>query len=122
MGPFARLPPFLTRDQAKLKHMHDNALVGNNNLLENVPCALVPAQFIRAWRQWLFHPANERPESVDTSQFICDHGLLVLDPNSPGDLDVNAAIIRRSDWETLEALYVSILWLPRSFDERLIFE
>lgn len=92
-------------EKAKLKHMHDNALVGNNNLLENVPCALVPAQFIRAWRQWLFHPANERPESVDTSQFICEHGLLVLDPNVPGDLDVNAAIIRRNDWETLEVLY-----------------
>lgn len=91
--------------QAKLKHMHDNALTGNTNLLENVPCALIPAQFVRLWRQWLFHPANERPESVDTLQFICEHDRLVLDPNSPGDLDATAAIIKRADWDTLETLY-----------------
>ena len=84
--------------------MHDNALVGHTNLLENVPCALVPAQFIRSWRQWLFHPANERPENVDTAQFICQHELLVLDPIAPADLDTNAVIIKRGDWETLETL------------------
>ena len=91
--------------QAKLKHMHDNALAGNTNLLEHVPCALIPAHFIRSWRRWLFNPVNERPESVDTSQFICKHDLLVLDPNSSGDLDTSVAIIKRSDWEILETLY-----------------
>ncbi|EKM55145.1 uncharacterized protein PHACADRAFT_94093 [Phanerochaete carnosa HHB-10118-sp] len=92
-------------EKAKLRHMHDHALTGNNALLEEIPCALVPAPFIRAWRQWLFHPANERPESVDTRQFICEHGLLALDPNTPGDLDGVAAIISRDDWAVLETLY-----------------
>ena len=85
--------------------MHDHALTGNNALLEEIPCALVPSAFIRTWRQWLFHPANERPESVDTSQFLCEHDLLVLDPNNPGDLDGVAAIISRDDWAVLETLY-----------------
>jgi hypothetical protein len=83
--------------------MHEHAHTGNTSLLENVPCALIPAQFVRSWRQWLFHPGNGRPHNVDTSQFICEHGLLTVDPNSPGDLD-NAAVIRRSDWEVLETM------------------
>ena len=84
--------------------MHEHALTGNTSLLEDVPCALVPAQFIRSWRQWLFHPGNERPQNVDTAQFLCEHGLLTLDPNSPGDIDGNVAIIRRCDWDVLQTM------------------
>ena len=84
--------------------MHEHALAGNTSLLEEVPCALIPLQFLRMWRQWLFHPGNERPSSVDTAQFICEHGLLTVAPNTPGDLDGIAAIIRRSDWEVLETM------------------
>lgn len=87
--------------------MHDNALTGNTTLLENVPCALVPAQFIRAWKQWLFHPAGgARPERVDTAQFLCEHELLTLDPNVLVDMDSSVAVIMRSDWDILTALYV----------------
>ncbi|GBE82261.1 cysteine proteinase [Sparassis latifolia] len=93
-------------EKAKLKHMHDNALNGNTALLENVPCAIVPAHFVRAWRQWLLHPVEvQRPESVDNSQFLCEHGLLCLDPNSGTDLDSSVAIIKRSDWDVLEDIY-----------------
>lgn len=87
--------------------MHDNALTGNTTLLENVPCALVPAQFIRAWKQWLFHPAGgARPERVDTAQFLCEHELLALDPNLSVDMDSSVAVIMRSDWDVLTTLYV----------------
>ncbi|OBZ75519.1 Ubiquitin carboxyl-terminal hydrolase 48 [Grifola frondosa] len=93
-------------EKAKLRHMHDNALNGNTVLLENVPCAIVPAQFIRSWRQWLLRPGEVcRPEGVDNSSFICEHGMLVLDPNSASDLDSSVAIIKRSDWDVLEELY-----------------
>lgn len=92
-------------EKAKLRHMYDHVLTGNNALLEEIPCALIPVPFVRAWRKWLFHPVNERPESVDTSQFMCEHGLLALDPNIPGDLDGVAAIISRDDWTVLETLY-----------------
>ena len=85
--------------------MHDNALTGATRFLEHVPCALVPAQFIRLWKQWLFRPAGlPRPENVDNSPFICQHGLLVLDPNAAGDLDSSVAVITRSDWDILQEL------------------
>lgn len=85
--------------------MHDNSLNGGTKLLENVPCAIVPAHFIRAWKQWLFRPAElPRPDVVDNSQFICEHGLLNLDPNCSNDLDANVAVITRSDWDVLETL------------------
>ena len=88
--------------------MCDNALNGGIQLLERVPCAIVPAYFVRTWKQWLMHPADiPRPDGVDNSEFICQHGRLVIDPNVQSDLDTSAVIITRKDWETLEALYVT---------------
>jgi len=95
-------------EKARLKHMHDNALNGNTALLENVPCAIIPAQFVRSWRQWLLRPGEvARPRSIDNSQFICEHGLLCLDPNAGTDMDSSVALIRRSDWDLIEDLYAS---------------
>ena len=88
--------------------MYDNALEGSISLLERVPCALVPAHFVRSWKSWLFHPAEmHRPDAVDTAQFICEHGLLVLDPNCPSDIDGTALVITGKDWITLESLCAS---------------
>ena len=87
--------------------MHDNALNGNNALLEDVPCAIVPSQFVRSWRQWLMRPSEiPRPETLDNSQFICEHDRLAFDPNVSGDLDTSMTIIKRRDWTALEELYV----------------
>jgi hypothetical protein len=92
-------------EKARLKHMHDYALAGSLTLLEHVPCAVVPAQFVRSWRQWLARPTEvERPEAVDNSMFLCEHGMLVFDPNISLDLDSSIAIIKRSDWKVLEEL------------------
>lgn len=85
--------------------MHDNALTGGTMDLENVPCAIIPAQFVRFWKQWLSRPTDSpRPETVDNTSFICEHGMLLLDPNSPGDLNTSVAVIKRSDWDVLEEL------------------
>lgn len=85
--------------------MHDNALNGATRLLEHVPCALVPAQFIRQWKQWLFRPAGlPRPESVDNGPFICRHGLLILNPNIASDMDNSVAVITGGDWDVLQDL------------------
>ncbi|TFK92421.1 cysteine proteinase [Polyporus arcularius HHB13444] len=93
-------------EKARLKHMHDNALNGNNALLEDVPCAIVPSQFVRSWRQWLMRPSEvPRPETLDNSQFMCEHGRLAFDPNISGDLDASMTIIKRNDWDALEELY-----------------
>ena len=86
--------------------MFDNALNGGTGLLENVPCAVVPSHFVHSWKQWLFHPAQSaRPDAVDTTQFICQHDLLVLDPNIPGDFDDTVVIITKDDWDVLQTLY-----------------
>jgi len=91
--------------QAKLKHMHDNALTGGTLDLENVPCAIVLAQFVRSWKHWLARPADAlRPEMVDNSSLMCEHGMLLFDPNSPGDLNTSITMIKRSDWDVLEDL------------------
>ncbi|KAI0646997.1 cysteine proteinase [Trametes meyenii] len=93
-------------EKARLKHMHDNALNGNTALLEDVPCAIIPSQFVRLWRQWVTRPADlPRPETVDNSQFVCTHGLLAFNPNESGDLDSSMTIIKRSDWDALAELY-----------------
>ena len=97
---------WLTISQAKLRHMCDNTLVRNSIFLENVPCVLIPAQFLKSWRQWLNRPTESRPERVDNSPFICEHGLLAVDPNSALDFDSTLAIIKRSDWDVLETLQV----------------
>ena len=85
--------------------MHDNALNGNMLLLEDIPCAIVPTSFVRAWRQWVLRPSEvPKPSAVDNYQFICEHGLLAFDPNVGGDVDASMTIIKRSDWVILEEL------------------
>ncbi|KZP12614.1 cysteine proteinase [Athelia psychrophila] len=93
-------------EKATLKHMHDNALTGSNFDLENVPCAIVPAQFVKAWKKWLSRPGEAtRPEIVDNAPFFCEHGKLIIDPNCPGDLSTTVTIVKRSDWDALADLY-----------------
>lgn len=85
--------------------MHDNALIGNTLLLENVPCAVLPAEFVRIWRKWLGRPAEiPRPERVDTSPLFCQHDQLVFDPNAPNDWDSDVALIQMSEWLILKEL------------------
>ncbi|KAF4603807.1 hypothetical protein EYR38_004223 [Pleurotus pulmonarius] len=93
-------------EKARLRHMYDNALNGNMALLEDVPCAIVPAQFIRSWRQWLSKPSEyPRPNRVDNTPFICAHGLLNFDANCPNDMDSSLSIIKMIDWQVLSELY-----------------
>ncbi|KAJ6597092.1 cysteine proteinase [Mycena vulgaris] len=93
-------------EKAKLKHMYENALNGNISLLSDVPCALVPVVFVRAWRQWLGQPTEViRPERIDNMNFICEHELLAFDPNCPTDMEGSLVVIQRSDWDELQRLY-----------------
>jgi len=87
--------------------MHDNALTGNTLLLENIPCAILPAQFVRLWRKWIGRPTEgPRPAMVDNSQFLCDHGQLVFDPNCPNDWDSSIAVVQMTEWTLLADLWV----------------
>ncbi|KAF7338128.1 hypothetical protein MVEN_02037600 [Mycena venus] len=93
-------------EKAKLKHMYENALNGNISLLSDVPCALVPMDFVQAWREWLGRPNEKlRPDRIDNAPFFCEHGMLAVDPNCSTDLDGSLVVIQRSDWDELERLY-----------------
>ncbi|KAG9318845.1 hypothetical protein JVU11DRAFT_949 [Chiua virens] len=93
-------------EKARLRHMHDNALIGNTLLLENIPCAVLPADFVRIWRKWLSRPAEvPRPDRVDTSPLFCQHDRLVFDPNAPNDWDSDVTLIQMSEWLILQELY-----------------
>lgn len=93
--------------QARLRHMHDNALTGNTLLLENVPCAILPAHFVRLWRKWVTRPTDgPRPEGVNNSQFLCEHGHLLFDPNCPNDWDTSIAVVQMTEWMLLADLCV----------------
>jgi hypothetical protein len=85
--------------------MYENALNGNISLLSDVPCALVPMVFFRAWHQWLNQPTEmTRPDRIDNTPFICEHEMLAFDPNCPTDVDGLLVVIQRSDWDELERL------------------
>ncbi|KAF8843558.1 cysteine proteinase [Paxillus ammoniavirescens] len=93
-------------EKARLRHMHDNALIGNTLLLENILCAVLPADFVRTWRKWLSRPTEApRPNKVDTSPLFCEHGNLVFDPNAQNDWDSSIALIQMSEWLILHELY-----------------
>ncbi|KAI0321663.1 hypothetical protein OF83DRAFT_1168297 [Amylostereum chailletii] len=92
-------------EKARLKHMHENALNNNTMLLENVPLALVPSAFVNLWRLWILRPTHHpRPQRLDNSSFVCQHGLLTVDPNK-GDLDASMCLVRKDDWLLLETFY-----------------
>ncbi|KAJ7940429.1 hypothetical protein B0H13DRAFT_2648065 [Mycena leptocephala] len=93
-------------EKAKLKHMYENALNGNISLLCDVPCALIPVEFVHAWRQWLNRPTEQtRPDRIDNTPFFCEHDMLAFDPNCSTDIDGLLVVVQRSDWDQLERLY-----------------
>jgi hypothetical protein len=91
-------------EKARLKHMNESSL-NSSTVLENVPCAIVPTQFIRSWRHWLLRPTeHSRPDLINNTLFICEHDMLIFDPNNPADLDPSISIIKRTEWDYLESL------------------
>ncbi|KAG1891149.1 hypothetical protein F4604DRAFT_1876310 [Suillus subluteus] len=106
-------------EKARLRHMHDNALTGNTLLLENVPCAILPAHFVRLWRKWVTRPTDgRRPEGVNNSQFLCEHGHLLFDPNCPNDWDTSIAVVQMTEWMLLADLYPCIS--PITLEKKLV--
>lgn len=89
--------------------MYENALSPNNTrLLQDVPCALIPADFVRTWRHYVYRPIKyPRPAGLDTACFVCKHDKLNIDPNS-NDLDSTICVIRRDDWDALTEMYVTV--------------
>ncbi|KAJ7156934.1 hypothetical protein C8R43DRAFT_1183392, partial [Mycena crocata] len=112
-------------EKTKLKHMYDNALNGNISLLSDVPCALVPVVFMRAWHEWLKEPTEMvRPDRIDNTPFICEHEMLAIDPNCPTDIDGLLVVVQRSDWDELKRLYSGgpLISVQKSNDSDYIHE
>ncbi|KAG7447960.1 cysteine proteinase [Guyanagaster necrorhizus] len=93
-------------EKARLKHLNDNELVRGVVLLEEIPCVILPTQFLRSWRRWLTRPGDfPRPDIIDNEPFFCHHRLLIFDPNCATDMDSALAVVKRSDWDILETYY-----------------
>ncbi|KAG6851255.1 hypothetical protein H0H93_011691 [Arthromyces matolae] len=74
----------------------------------NVSCPVIPLHFAEKWRKWLNQPSDcSRPEQIDNSCFICEHGRLNFDPNVPEELDSSVLLISKSDWDALQSLYTA---------------
>jgi len=83
---------------------HDS---NQTSLLEDTPLCIIPEEFLQDWKQWLFRPAEfPRPNSVDTAPLFCEHNLLLIDPNSTGDMD-SLSVVTMTDWEILRGLYMT---------------
>ena len=89
--------------QAQLFGIFDSTFDGDG-CIQSGPCAVVPADFVKSWKQWLAFPMDSpRPEMLDNRIFFCEHDMLLFDPNSTLDLDSSMLIVHRRDWETLES-------------------
>ena len=85
--------------------MYDHDFSSQTSLLEDTPLCIIPEGFLQDWKQWLFRPTEfPRPSSVDTATLFCEHELLLIDPNSAGDMD-SLSVITMTDWGILERLY-----------------
>ena len=94
--------------QALLRFIYEPSLDAWAHRNDNLTYALLSTIFIRNWKRWLHNPSeNPRPDGVDNSSFFCQHDLLLIDPNCPGDLERGVEIIQRGEWDILQSLYVS---------------
>lgn len=97
--------PLLSSMQAKLKRLCDSTLDIEHDHPKDMPCAIIPAQFLRDWKRWLVHPTeNLRPEEVNNAPFMCEHDMLAFDPNYPEDIDSTLCVIDQGEWDTLETM------------------
>lgn len=85
--------------------MYDYDFSSRISLLEDTLLCIIPEEFVQDWKQWLFRPTEfPRPNSVDTATLFCEHNLLLIDPNSVGDMD-SLSVVTMADWVLLEGLY-----------------
>ncbi|KAF7294772.1 hypothetical protein MIND_01014800 [Mycena indigotica] len=92
-------------EKARLKALYDDASSYQASL-DDVSCALAPADFLQAWRAWVSRPSeNLRPDRIDNKSFFCEHNLLAVDPNCEADWRGALAVIKKSDWDHLEQIY-----------------
>jgi len=74
-------------------------------LVRDIPCAIVRADFIHAWRAWLLKPGDAIRPSLDNGCFICEHAMLTVDLREAIDFTEDIAVVTMSEWEILKREY-----------------
>ena len=91
--------------QARLRFLHETSLDSWTESSDPQHCAVIPMQFVKGWRRWLNSPCdNPRPDVFNNTLFICEHEMLVFDPNCQTDLDSTIMVIGIDEWHALESL------------------
>jgi hypothetical protein len=89
-----------------LAQLYTELIESRTQFTEAYDYAILPAEFTRSWRQWLFRPAdNPRPSNIETEVLFCEHGQLNFDPNSPIDMSGAITVVKSSDWDILSRRY-----------------
>ncbi|KAF8911983.1 hypothetical protein CPB84DRAFT_1760942 [Gymnopilus junonius] len=93
-------------EKARLRFIHQTSLDSWGDVLESTCHAVIPSLFIKNWKRWVNNPTDQaRPDTIDNSQFLCEHGHLLFDPNYSNDLDSSITIIESSQWDALQSMY-----------------
>ncbi|KAF8637340.1 hypothetical protein AX17_002841 [Amanita inopinata Kibby_2008] len=92
-------------EKAQLPNLYDSTFDSYHGAVTG-SCAVISAEFVKSWKRWLTFPSDcSRPEMIDNTNFLCEHDMLVFDPNTIVDLDSSMFLISLKDWETLESYY-----------------
>lgn len=68
--------------------------------VSGVSYAILPSAFLAHWKMWVAKPlVTERPERIDNSLMLCEHGLLLIDPAAPEDFRDDAiCVVEEKHW------------------------
>ncbi|KAL5489782.1 hypothetical protein ACEPAI_4614 [Sanghuangporus weigelae] len=95
-------------EKAQFYRVNNDDLFGQQGLLPNSTCAVIPSEFIHRWRKWLVRPGEVmRPIDIDTQSMLCDHGKLILDLSDKTDLDNDLTVLTMPEWDRLRTFYNS---------------
>jgi hypothetical protein len=63
---------------------------------------LIPYSFAYHWNRGARSPLiHERPDSIDNSPFLCEHGRLIIDFSDVSKYDPEYALIDQATWDKL---------------------
>ncbi|TFK55130.1 cysteine proteinase [Heliocybe sulcata] len=108
-------------EKTRLHNLYQNALEHDGKIPSGYVSAVVPADFVLAWREWVRQPnLAPRPDKLDNSSFLCHHGMLLLDLGRTCDVDGVIALLPIDEWRILEDLYsaVPLISVESRFDEQ----
>ncbi|KAF9526995.1 cysteine proteinase [Crepidotus variabilis] len=93
-------------EKARLRFIYEPSLDDWSRGTGIISYAMLSSRFLKDWKRWLHNPSeNPRPCKIDNAPLICQHDLLVVDPDCKTDMDTSITIIKRDDWDVLNSIY-----------------